>query len=269
MKPTLRQKLERIIFESDTPLGRQFDIALIAFIIISVVLVILESVAAINSVIGRELYIAEWIFTLVFTVEYFLRIATVRKPLAYIFSFYGAVDLLAIIPTYLSVLLPGTQSLLIIRVFRLLRIFRIFKLAEYLGEGNMLLNALRASGPKITVFLMVVLSTVLTVGALMYVVEGPNSGFTNIPTGIYWAIVTMTTVGFGDITPQTPLGQFIASCLMIMGYGVIAVPTGVVTTELVLAQRGELGSSTECPSCKKLSSSKARFCQYCGKLKMS
>lgn len=260
-----RANLEKMIFESDTRAGRNFDIALIVMILMSVVLVMLESVSSISAVIGRELYYAEWVFTLLFSAEYILRIWSVRNRSQYIFSFFGVVDLLAILPTYLSLLIPGAQSLLIVRVFRLLRVFRIFRLAQFLGEGQMLLVALRASGPKITVFLMVVLSTVLTTGALMYVIEGPENGFTSIPTGIYWAIVTMTTVGFGDITPKTPLGQFFASCLMIVGYGVIAVPTGIVTTELARASQVLGPPLRECATCHgKVTHTEAKFCQFCG-----
>lgn len=247
MEQSFRRRLERIIFESDTPAGRAFDAVTVACILISVALVILESVPSINESFGQEIYIAEWGFTILFTVEYIARVYAVRWPLAYMFSFFGVIDLLAILPTYLSLAVPGSQALLIIRVFRLLRVFRIFRLAHFLGEGEMLLQALRASGPKIIVFLVVVLSTVLTSGALMYVVEGPSSGFTSIPVAIYWAIVTMTTVGFGDITPKTPLGQFFASCLMIMGYAVIAVPTGIVTNELMRGARW----SKSCPHCGK------------------
>lgn len=225
----------------------------------------LESVASIREELGTELYYAEWFFTILFTVEYGARILTVRKPMAYAFSFFGIVDLLAILPTYLSLLVPGTQSLLIIRVFRLLRIFRILRLAQFLGEGRMLLMAIQASGPKIVVFLMVVLSTVLSSGALMYVIEGPAAGFTSIPQGVYWAIVTMTTVGYGDIAPQTPLGQFFASCLMIIGYGVIAVPTGILTTELARSARPSPQMFRKCPSCSAdLHADDAVFCRVCG-----
>lgn len=260
-----REKIARIVFESDTWGGKVFDLVLIGAIVVSVILVILESVASIRAQIGYELYLAEWIFTLLFLFEYLLRVFAVRNRLSYIFSFFGIIDLLAILPTFLSLFIPGAQSLLIIRVFRLLRIFRIFKLAQYLGEGQMLLAALRASRAKVTVFLVVVLSTVLTMGALMYVIEGPPSGFTSIPTGIYWAIVTMTTVGFGDITPRTPLGQFFASGLMILGYGVIAVPTGIVTSELTRAARYFKLDGRKCPNCHELAHAEdAKFCRLCG-----
>lgn len=265
MSSSLRSRLETIIFEADTPAGRLYDVVLIVFILVSVILVILESVGSINQVVGRELYIAEWFFTLLFTAEYLLRLIAVRRTASYAFSFFGLIDLLAILPTYISLFIPGAQSLLIIRVFRLLRIFRVLKLAQFLGEADMLLAALRGSAPKITVFLMVVLSTVLTTGALMYVIEGPQSGFTSIPVGIYWAIVTMTTVGFGDITPQTPLGQLAASCLMILGYGVIAVPTGIVTTELTRASKLSSLKDGICTHCGRGAHDKdAFFCRGCG-----
>lgn len=265
MPMSKRTGLERIIFQSDTRAGKIFDVGLIFAIIASVLIVILESVASVRIHYGIQLYIVEWVLTGIFTLEYLLRLYAVRNRKAYIFSFFGIIDFLAVLPTYLSLFIPGAQSLLIIRVFRLLRVFRIFKLAEYLGEGNMLLSALRASGPKITVFLMVVLSTVLSAGAMMYVVEGPETGFNNIPTGIYWAIVTMTTVGFGDITPQTPLGQFLASCLMIVGYGVIAVPTGIVTTEIARASQKSVFEARQCHSCQKWTPSKsAPYCMNCG-----
>lgn len=259
--------IEKIIFEADTPAGRWFDIVLIAAIGLSVALVIVESVASVRQTMGHELYILEWALTVIFTLEYVLRIYSVQRRRDYVTSFFGVIDLLAILPAYASLLWPGAQSLLIIRVFRLLRVFRIFKLAHYLGEGQMLLTALRASRPKITVFLMVVLSTVLTMGALMYVVEGPSAGFTSIPVGIYWAIVTMTTVGFGDITPQSPVGQFLASILMVIGYGVIAVPTGIVTTELARASRDPRFKVKICSSCRSSTHLEdALYCRICGAL---
>lgn len=265
MALSTREKIARIVFESDTWSGKLFDLVLIVAILISVALVSLESVASIRVEYGEALYVADWVFTIVFTCEYFLRIYAVRRRRQYLFSFFGIIDLLAILPTYLSLLIPGAQSLLIIRVFRLLRIFRIFKLAHYLGEGQMLMAALRSSRPKIVVFLLAIFSTVLTMGALMYVVEGPDSGFTSIPIGIYWAIVTMTTVGFGDITPQTPLGQLLASALMIMGYGVIAVPTGIVTSEITRAQRYLKLDGRACPECQELAhADDAKFCRLCG-----
>lgn len=261
---SFRNRLHQVIFEADTPAGKFFDIALTLCILISVLLVILESVAPLRLRFGEQMLAAEWCFTVLFTVEYGLRLIAVRRPLYYAFSFFGLVDLLAIVPTYLSVLLPGAQSLLVIRVFRLLRVFRIFKLAEYLGEARVLRTALRASLPKVIVFLVAVSATVVSMGTLMYLVEGEANGYTSIPVSIYWAIVTMTTVGFGDITPKTPLGQALASLLMIAGYGIIAVPTGIVTTEL--ARAALLPPTTQaCPNCSRQGhDADAKFCKYCG-----
>jgi voltage-gated potassium channel len=259
-----RMRLHEIIFESDTRAGRAFDITLIFLILLSVTLVMLESVSEIRADYGELLYAGEWALTLIFTVEFLLRIYAVQKPLKYIFSFYGLVDLMAVIPTYLSLLIPGAQSLLVVRTFRMIRIFRILKLSNYLGQANVLYSALIASRPKITVFLVGVTSVVITMGALMYMVEGEANGFTSIPTSIYWAIVTLTTVGFGDITPQTPTGQFLASCLMILGYGVIAIPTGIVTSELM--RPSSLGVSGQaCPACGHSSHDiEALYCSRCG-----
>ena len=259
-----RRRLHEIIFESDTPEGKAFDIVLLWAILISVALVTLDSVAAVRREYGQELFYAEWFFTLLFTVEFLLRLVSVRKPLRYVFSFYGLVDLLAILPTYASMLIPGAQSLLVVRAFRLLRVFRIFKLGNHLEASHALYFALRASRPKITVFLVGVGAAVLTMGALMYLVEGEANGFTSIPTGIYWAIVTMTTVGFGDITPKTPLGQVLASGLMILGYGVIAVPTGIVTSEIVRAG-GKQYTTQACPECSREGHDvDASHCKFCG-----
>lgn len=257
-------RLHEIIFESDTREGRVFDIALIWAILLSVTLVMLESVSEIRLQYGDLIYIGEWFFTVVFTVELVLRLVAVKRPLRYLFSFFGLVDLIAVIPTYLSLLIPGTQSLLVIRIFRLLRIFRIFKLATHLGEAEVLKTALRSSRPKITVFLVAVGATVITAGTSMYLIEGEKNGFSSIPKAIYWAIVTMTTVGFGDITPKTPIGQFLASCLMIAGYGIIAVPTGIVTTELARYSRTRV-SGQSCPACGQGGHDfDAKFCKHCG-----
>jgi voltage-gated potassium channel len=261
---SFRSRLHQIIFEADTPAGKAFDVGLIGCILLSVLLVILESVAELRKTYGSAMVSAEWFFTIAFTIEYFFRLIAVRRPVYYATSFFGIVDLLAIVPTYLSVFVPGTQSLLVIRIFRLLRVFRIFKLAEYLGQAHVLTTALRASRPKIIVFLLAVSATVVTMGALMYLVEGDKSGFTSIPIGIYWAIVTMTTVGFGDITPKTPLGQALASLLMIVGYGIIAVPTGIVTTELARASFPP-PTTQACPNCSAQGhDADAKFCKYCG-----
>jgi voltage-gated potassium channel len=245
-----RARLHEIIFEADTPAGKAFDVALLLAIALSVAAVMLESVAPIAERYGPQLYLVEWFFTILFTVEYVLRLSCVRYPLRYARSFFGIIDVLAILPTYLSLLIPGAQSLLVIRVFRLLRIFRIFKLTRYLGEAKTLMVALKSSQHKIVVFLGGVLSIVTIMGALMYLIEGPESGFTSIPRGVYWAIVTMTTVGYGDIAPRTVLGQALAAFIMILGYAIIAVPTGIVSAELVQAARDAVGKHTQaCPGC--------------------
>jgi voltage-gated potassium channel len=258
-----RARLHEVIFEADTPAGRAFDVALLVAILLSVAVVLLESVAAVRARHGPSLRLLEWTFTGLFTVEYVLRLLAVRRPLAYVGSFFGVVDLLAVLPSYLSLLVPGAQSLLAIRTLRLLRIFRVFKLARYVGEANVLLTALRASRPKIIVFLWAVLTIVVIVGAFMYLIEGPANGFTSIPRSVYWAIVTMTTVGYGDIAPRTPIGQMIASALMITGYAVIAIPTGIVSVELASATRKV--STQACPACGTGGHDPdARHCKRCG-----
>ncbi len=261
---TFRHQLHEIIFEADTAMGKWFDVVLIFSIVVSVVLAMLDSVATIQAVYGQWLYIGEWVFTLLFTVEYLLRLFCVQRPLLYARSFFGVVDLLAILPTYLSVMLPGGQYFIIIRVLRLLRIFRVFKLVQFLSEARLLIGALRASSRKIAVFLCTVMTLVIIFGALMYVVEGAANGFTSIPRSVYWAIVTMTTVGYGDISPQTDFGQALAAIIMIIGYGIIAVPTGIVTVELSHAvHRGV--STQACPACGREGHDKdAKFCKYCG-----
>jgi len=262
----LRARLHEIIFEADTPSGKAFDVALLLAIAASVAAVMLESVAPIRERYGRELYLVEWFFTILFTIEYALRLFCVRYPLRYARSFFGVVDLLAVLPTYLSALLPGAQSLLVIRVIRLLRIFRIFKLTRYLGEAKTLTIALRASRHKIIVFLGGVLSIVIIMGALMYLIEGPASGFTSIPRGVYWAIVTMTTVGYGDIAPRTVIGQTVAAFVMILGYAIIAVPTGIVSAELVQATRDSMSRHAQaCPGCGAQGhDTDASYCNRCG-----
>jgi voltage-gated potassium channel len=259
-----RARWHEIIFEADTPAGKRFDLALLVLILLSVVAVSLESVQAIRSEYWIFLRTTEWIVTALFTVEYIARLATVRRPFRYAVSFYGVVDLLAILPTYLSLLVPGSQSLLVIRALRLLRVFRILKLTHFVGESRLLGAAMRASARKIVVFLAVVLTTVLIAGALMYLVEGESHGFTSIPVSVYWAIVTMSTVGFGDIVPQTVLGRMLASVLMLLGYAIIAVPTGIVTVELGAAARA--ASNTQaCPACGTAGhDNDARHCKYCG-----
>lgn len=262
-----RSKLHEVIFEADTPAGKAFDVALLVAILASVLVVVLESVPSVRADHGRKLWAAEWVFTILFTVEYLLRLISVRQPARYARSFFGIVDLLAVLPTYLSVMVPGAQAFLVVRALRLLRVFRILKLGEFLGEARMLGLALRASVRKIVVFLGVVLVMVLIIGSVMYLVETPESGFTSIPQSIYWAIVTLTTVGYGDIAPQTVLGRILASLVMILGYGLIAVPTGIVTVELSQAGRTKLVSTQACPNCGLQGHDPdARHCKHCGAL---
>lgn len=237
-KKNWRAKLHEIIYEADTPAGKLFDIVLLIVILASIVIVMLESIKHIDQRYHQVLNIAEWIITILFTFEYVARIVTVKKPWRYIFSFYGIVDLLSTIPKYISLLFAGTHALVALRALRLLRIFRILKLARYLGASQILTKALKASRAKISVFLFAVLILSVIFGTLMYIIEGEESGFTSIPISVYWCIVTLTTVGFGDIAPVTPLGQLIATCIMIMGYGIIAVPTGIVASEYSTAEKG-------------------------------
>jgi len=259
-----RGRLHEVIFEADTRAGRAFDLALMALILLSIVVVCLDSVAHLRERFGFELRLAEWVITALFTVEYVLRLLSVRRPLRYARSFFGLVDLLAVLPTYLSLAVSGAQSLLVIRALRLLRVFRVLKLTQLVGESRMILDALRASRGKILVFMFAVLTIVTVVGATMYVVEGEASGFDSIPRGIYWAIVTLTTVGFGDITPRTPFGQAIASAVMILGYAIIAVPTGIVTAELTRARPRQV-STQACPGCGADGHDPdARHCKFCG-----
>jgi voltage-gated potassium channel len=221
-----------IIFESDTPAGKAFDVALLVFIVLSVLVVTLESVAWIRADYSALIKTAEWAFTILFTIEYALRIYCAPRRLHYVRSFYGIIDLISIIPTYLSLVIAGTQYALVIRSLRLLRVFRVLKLTHFLGEAEVLRKAMNQSAAKIIVFIGVVVTMVFIVGALMYLIEGPENGFTSIPTSVYWAVVTLTTVGYGDIAPQTVVGQTLATVVMIMGYGIIAVPTGIVSVEM-------------------------------------
>jgi voltage-gated potassium channel len=261
-----RARLHEIVFEADTPEGRAFDVTLIAVITLSVVTVMLDSVRAINARYGGALRAAEWVFTAIFTVEYVLRLVAVRRPLRYGLSFFGLVDLLALLPSYVSLVLPQGRYLLVVRVLRLLRIFRVLKLGPFLVEGAMLGEALRASRHKISVFLATVVTLVVLIGTLMYVVEGPAHGFTSIPASMYWAVVTLTTVGYGDLAPETAVGKALASLVMILGFGIIAVPTGIVTVELTQAmRRGEPISTQSCPECAVGGhAADARFCRRCG-----
>jgi len=259
-----RLRLHEIIFEADTPGGKAFDLALLLAILLSVTAVVLESVAGIRALYGPQLRAIEWFFTALFTIEYILRLLCVGRPVRYAFSFFGVVDFLAIVPTYLSVLIAGAQSLIVIRALRLLRVFRVMKLVHFVGEARMLGAALRASVRKIVVFLGTVLTLILIIGALMYLIEGEEHGFTNIPESIYWAIVTMTTVGYGDIAPATVLGRMLASIVMITGYGIIAVPTGIFTVEIASARRKSI-STQVCPQCAGEGHDRdATFCKFCG-----
>ncbi len=259
-----RFRLHEVIFEADTPGGKAFDIALLVCIALSILAVLLESVAGIREVYGVALRRVEWAFTILFTLEYLLRLLSVGRPWRYATSFYGVVDVLAIVPTYLSLVVVGTQSLLVIRALRLLRVFRVLKLAHFVGEAQVLRKALQASARRITVFLGTVLILVLIVGSLMYLIEGEEHGFTSIPQSIYWAIVTMTTVGYGDIAPQTLPGRVLASLVMIMGYGIIAVPAGLVTMELAVSGKRKI-STQACPQCSAEGHDPdARFCKICG-----
>lgn len=256
--------LNDVIFGAESKAGKRFDVVLIVAILLSVLAVMLDSVLELQQQFGMTLYIVEWIFTIAFTLEYVLRLSCVRYPLKYAFSFYGIVDLLSIIPTYLSIFLPGANSLLVIRILRILRVFRILKLFNYMHESDQLLKALRSSKRKILIFLFFVTTNVVVFGCIMYLVEGPQNGFTSIPKSMYWAIVTLTTVGYGDITPTTIIGQFIASATMITGYAIIAVPTGIYTAELTRAMRTEK-DARGCLGCGKTShESDAKFCRVCG-----
>ncbi len=259
-----RQKVHEIIFEAETPAGKLFDVVLLVLIVLSVVAVMMESVASFQARYGDLLRAAEWILTLLFTAEYLLRLACVGRPGRYARSFFGVVDLLAILPTYLSLVFTGTHSLAVIRALRLLRAFRVLKLAHFVGEARLLREAMKASATKIIVFLGTVLTLVVIIGSVMYLVEGPENGFTSIPQGIYWAIVTMTTVGYGDIAPHSVGGKFLASIVMIAGYGVLAVPTGIVTVELAQVGAPKLSTRT-CGQCSFEGHDRdAVFCKRCG-----
>ena len=261
-----RRRLYNVIFEADTRAGRNFDIALVIAIVLSIVVVVLDSVPRIHAVHSGTMDALEWGVTLLFTAEYIARLACVRHPLRYATSFFGIIDLLSVLPTYCSLFMPEAAVLLDIRILRLLRVFRIFKLTLYIDEYTMLGGALRASGRKILVFLSVVLMAVLILGTVMYVVEGPKHGYTSIPVAMYWATVTMTTVGYGDITPQTGLGKTIASFMMLLGWGILAVPTGIVTAEMTSLRLGRGRYATRsCPGCDSGGHEPtARFCKDCG-----
>jgi voltage-gated potassium channel len=269
-----KARLHEIIYEADTPEGKLFDVILLIAILASIILVLLESVKSFDAAHHNLLNISEWIITILFSFEYIARIISVKKPLKYVFSFYGIIDFLSTIPKYISLLFGGVHALAALRALRLLRVFRILKLARYLGASQNLVNALKASRAKISVFLFAVIIVSIILGTIMYLIEGEANGFSNIPKSVYWCIVTLTTVGFGDIAPQTPLGQFIASIVMILGYGIIAVPTGIVSAEYTKSSNSnpkdikekELHLNTQ--SCSNCAAEKhkdgAEFCYNCG-----
>jgi len=262
---TWRTRLHEVIFESNTSAGKIFDVCLLISILASIAIVMLDSVSSLHARYERTFFILEWAFTILFTIEYVLRLISVKRPLLYVFSFLGLVDLLAIIPMYLSIFLVGAQSLLVFRALRFLRVFRIFKLTHFLSEMSFLGAALRSSAKKIGVFMMVVIAIVIILGSIMYIVESDESGFTSIPECIYWSIVTITTVGYGDMTPESPVGKLIASFIMLIGYCIIAVPTGILTTEIALMSRSSKKGSEACPGCgKEGHDDNAVFCKFCG-----
>lgn len=268
-----RGKLHDIIYEADTPAGKLFDVVLFVAIIASIILVMLESIRSFDAKYHAFLNVSEWIITILFSMEYIARVITVKQPRKYIFSFYGIIDFLSTIPKYISLIFGGIHALAALRALRLLRIFRILKLARYLGASNLLMSAIRSSRAKISVFLFAVLILCIIFGTLMYLIEGEASGFTSIPVSVYWCIVTLTTVGFGDIAPVTPLGQFIAALIMILGYGIIAVPTGIVSAEYT-AQGKKISTNEPTPvalnsqSCENCLATrhkdKAEYCYNCG-----
>ncbi len=263
---SLRDHLFKVIFYADTPAGRRFDIVLLISIVISVFIVMLDSIEELHLQYTQIFTYCEWIFTILFTLEYITRIIVSRKPLTYILSFYGIIDLLSILPTFMSLVLIGSHYLIVIRILRILRIFRILKLSRYLRASQVLQISLRQSKYKIIVFLEVVITTVVIMGSFMYLIEGSTYGFNSIPRSIYWAIVTLTTVGFGDITPQTVLGQFFASIIMILGYSIIAVPTGIISAELIKADDSKIKCLRKCKGCDHGNHDEdAEYCKYCGK----
>lgn len=264
---SFRGKVHNIIFEADTFWGKFFDVGLLVLIIISIAVLFLESVESYNIEYYRLFYYIEWVLTILFTIEYLARLYAVKRPVHYATSFYGVIDLLAIIPSYLEFFIHGSHFFLVLRILRLLRIFRIFKLVRFLDEKNTLAYSLRKSWPKISYFLFFLLLTVCIIGTLMYLIEGnhPSSGFTNIPVSIYWCIVTLTTVGYGDISPVTPLGQFLASAIMILGYSIIAVPTGIVTAEISRHKKNSDMNTQVCQYCSEETHlPDAKYCHQCG-----
>ncbi len=263
--PSLKHRLHEIIYEADTPAGKLFDIVLLFLILFSVVLVMLESVSWIGEDYAELLYQLEWGITALFSLEYIARLLVVKKPWRYVSSFFGIIDLLSLLPMYISFFFVGTTSLVALRALRLLRVFRILKLSRYIGESNFLMASLWASRAKIGVFLFAVIILCIIFGTIMYLVEGEANGFTSIPRAIYWCVVTLTTVGYGDIAPMTPLGRFIASIIMIMGYGIIAVPTGIVTSEMTQQQQNPDTNTQACPNCiTETHLDDAIYCHNCG-----
>ena len=260
-----RHRLHTIIFESETRAGRLFDTTLLMMILLSILVVMLDSIESLHLAYGDIFFSLEWAFTILFTVEYVLRLMSVRRPMLYALSILGLIDLLSILPMYISVFVAGGQSLIVFRALRLLRIFRIFRLNHFLSEMRFLNVAIRSSLKKIAIFMLFVLMVVIILGSMMYVIEGKTNGFTSIPDSIYWAIVTITTVGYGDISPITPLGKLVASIIMLLGYGIIAVPTGIVTTEMAVAARTRKHINEACPTCgKEGHDDNANYCKFCG-----
>jgi len=260
-----RFKLHEIIYETHTPAGKAFDVSLLIAIFASITVVMLDSVASIHQHYGGLFHITEWVFTVLFTIEYILRLICIRRPIKYVVSPLGIIDFVALIPSYLSILFIGAQSLLVFRALRLLRVFRIFKLGQFLTEINFLTQALKNSFRKISIFLLTVLTITVILGSIMYLVEQRENGFSNIPESIYWAIVTITTVGYGDISPITPLGKFVASVVMLIGYAIIAVPTGILTHDIAIAASKKKELQEACPGCGRDGhDSDAMFCKFCG-----
>lgn len=267
LKKSWKQKIHEVIYGTHTPAGKLFDILLLVLIVYSVIIVMLESIPTFDQRHHKFLNFSEWIVTILFSIEYILRIVSINRPKKYIFSFFGIVDLLSTIPKYLSLFLIGSQYITAFRILRLLRVFRILKLVRFVGESNNLIRALNASRTKIFVFVFFVIVISVLLGTVMYIVEGPTHGFTSIPHSVYWTIVTLTTVGYGDISPETPLGQFIATLIMIIGYGVIAVPTGIVSAEYTSSaiNKKDVDVERTCPECgTEILRLDAEYCRQCG-----
>ncbi|WP_378187224.1 ion transporter [Aquimarina sp. W85] len=267
IKKNWREKIHEVIYEADTPAGKLFDVVLLVLIILSIIFVMMESVKGLTANVYEFLYYAEWVITIFFTIEYIARVISIKKASSYIFSFYGIIDLLSTLPLYLSFFIVGSNALLTVRALRLLRVFRILKITRYIGEANKLTKALKDSRPKILVFLFAVLVLCIIMGTLMYIVEGEASGFKSIPVSVYWCIVTLTTVGFGDIAPVTPLGQLLAAIIMILGYGIIAVPTGIVSAEYAANKNtAPIRVNTQvCSNCNEgKHQNDAKYCHNCG-----